>query len=364
MKQFPALTGVRALAAFMVFFHHLPIHIKPGFLIGLQLTFYWGVDLFFVLSGFLITYRYYEKTSLSISWLFKYFTNRFARIYPVYFLVLTIVVLLLKNFDPIFLLQNYTLTHYLFFIIKSHGMAITASWSLTVEECFYVLAPFIFILCKKYNLWLPLMFTVLLLVLILFTYGNNITAIFLVFSGSFFGCFLKFFAGIYLALIILKTEKKGFVDKKGQKWTIAGIAGTLLLLIPLVYVTNKSHSVQYPVLILINNFLMPFTIAMFYYGLICESSSLRRMLSGRLMGLLGRSSYAFYLLHVPLIIYLGTTFIKPYFSDNYYNLYVLTIFAITMALSIAVYVFYENPLNIFIRKKAGNFFTSSKKSPQ
>jgi len=243
-------------------------------------------------------------------------------------------------------------------------MAITTSWSLTVEECFYVLAPLIFILCKKYNFWLPLLLTIFLLVLILFTYGNNLTAIFLVFSGSFFGCFLKFFAGIYLALIILKTEKKGFVDKKGQKWTIAGIAGTLLLLIPLVYVTNKSHSVQYPVLILINNFLMPFTIAMFYYGLICESSSLRRMLSGRLMGLLGRSSYAFYLLHVPLIIYLGTTFIKPYFSDNYYNLYVLTIFAITMALSIAVYVFYENPLNIFIRKKAGNFFTSSKKSPQ
>jgi peptidoglycan/LPS O-acetylase OafA/YrhL len=364
MKQFSALTGVRALAAFMVFFHHLPIHIKPGFLVGLQLTFYWGVDLFFVLSGFLITYRYYEKTSLSGSWLFKYFTNRFARIYPVYFLALTIVVLLLKNFDPIFLLQNYTLTHYLFFIIKSHGMAITASWSLTVEECFYVLAPFIFILCKKYNLWLPLMFTVLLLVLILFTYGNNITAIFLVFSGSFFGCFLKFFAGIYLALIILKKEKNGSIDKNGQKWTIIGAAGTTLLLIPLVYVTNKSHLVQYPIVILINNFLMPFTVATLYYGLICENTLFGRMLSGKVMGLFGRSSYAFYLLHVPVIIYLGTTFIKPYFSDAWYNLYVLTVFTITMALSILVFIFYEKPLNIFIRKKAGNFFTSSKKALQ
>ncbi len=360
MKQFPALTGVRALAACMVFFHHLPIHIKPDFLVGLQLTFYWGVDLFFVLSGFLITYRYYEKTSLSGRWLFKYFTNRFARIYPVYFLVLTIVILLLKNFDPIFLLQNYTLTHYLFFIIKSHGMAITTSWSLTVEECFYVLAPVIFILCKKYNFWLPLFFTILLLALILFTYGNNITAIFLVFSGSFFGCFLKFFAGIYLALIVLKKEKNGPINKNGQKWTIIGVAGTMLLLIPLVYVTNKNHSVQYPTVILINNFLMPFTIAVLYYGLVCENSLVGRALSGKLMGLLGRSSYAFYLLHVPVIIYLGTTFIKPYFSDAWYNLYVLTVFATTMALSIVVFIIYENPLNIFIRKKKANFLFPEK----
>jgi peptidoglycan/LPS O-acetylase OafA/YrhL len=354
-EKFPALTGVRAVAAFMVFFHHLSVHIKPNFLVGLQLSFYWGVDLFFVLSGFLITYRYYENTEISSNWLSRYFTNRFARIYPVYFLILTVVILLLKNFDFIFLLQNYTLTHYLFFLFKSHGMAITPSWSLTVEECFYILAPFIFVLSKKYNLWLPIFITVFLLLLILFTYrdDNPLKAIFMVFSGSFFGCFLKFYTGVYLALIILKKEKNGTIAIKSRKWTITGIVGIILLLVPLVYATNKSFGVQYPIIILVNNFLMPFPIAVLYYGLVCENSLCGRMLATKAMNLLGRSSYAFYLLHVPVIVYLATPYIKPYFGESY-NLYVLSVFSITVALSVIVYVFYENPLNLLIRKRLGS----------
>jgi peptidoglycan/LPS O-acetylase OafA/YrhL len=311
--------------------------------------------LFFVLSGFLITYRYYEHAKLSGNWFFNYFTRRFARIYPIYFLILTVVVLLLKNFNTVFLLQNYTLTHYLFFLFPSHGMAITTSWSLTVEECFYLLAPFIFVLSKRYNFWLPFIITIILLAIILLTYGKSNTDIFLVFSGSFFGCFLKFYAGVYLALMVLKKEKKGSIYIAGQKRTTIGIAGIALLLLPLVYATNKPNAIQYMVITLVNNFIMPFVIAVFYYGLICENSLVKRLLSGDVMRLFGRSSYAFYLLHLPLITYLATPFIKPYFNDSYYNWYVLTVFFITLMLSVALFVFYEDPLNISIRKRLQAF---------
>jgi peptidoglycan/LPS O-acetylase OafA/YrhL len=93
---------------------------------------------------------------------------------------------------------------------------------------------------------------------------------------------------------------------------------------------------------------MPFSVAMLYFGLIHENSFLRRMLSANPMRLLGRSSYAFYLLHLPLIVYLATPLIKPYFSNSYYNLYVITVFAITVMLSVVVFVFYERPVNAFI----------------
>src|SRR5689334_14754720 len=115
-EQFPALTGIRAVAAFMVFFHHLPLWLKPNVFIGLQLTFYDGVTLFFVLSGFLITYKYFDKLQASRGWIRYYFVNRFARIYPVYFLLLTVVILIRKDTDPLFLLQNYTLVNNLPFI--------------------------------------------------------------------------------------------------------------------------------------------------------------------------------------------------------------------------------------------------------
>jgi len=352
-EQFPALTGIRAVAAFMVFFHHLPLNLEPGFLIGLQLSFYTGVTLFFVLSGFLITHRYYGKIELSRKYAWNYLVNRFSRIYPLYFLVLTIVVFVMKNFDPVFLLQNYTLTHNLFFIFPSHGLAINPSWSLTVEECFYLLAPFIFFLNKKYNLWLPFSLTLLLLLLILFTYNNSTPfshRIFETMTGSFFGHCISFFCGIYLALTLMKKQKNKVHSKKAS-FTIAGIIGIAIVFIPLIYVTNKENAARYAVMIVCNNLILPLPVAVFYYGLISENSWCRQFLSFNMMRLFGRSSYAFYLIHLPLIDYVATPFIKPYFNGNHYDLYVLVIFILTLLISIITFIFFEHPMNLLIRKK-------------
>jgi peptidoglycan/LPS O-acetylase OafA/YrhL len=353
-ETFPALTGIRAIAAFMIFFHHLRLNLGPGFLVGLQLSLYWGVTLFFVLSGFLMAYRYYETSELSGKWLFNYFVNRFARIYPVYFLVLTAVVFLSGNFDTIFLVQNYTLTQNLFFIFKSHGTAIAPSWSLTVEECFYLLAPLIFLLCKKYNLYIPFIIIFLLLGLVLVSYKDDSSigdGVFRVFSGSFLGHCVEFFAGIYLALYLLKKNEKTVGHSKSMKWTTVGLAGIVMLAVLLEYVVNKEDKVKYPVIVVVNNFLLPLPIAAFYYGLITEKSWCKRILSSGLMRVLGRSSYAFYLLHLPVIDYLGTPFIRPYFDGGGYNLYVIIIFFFTILLSVIVFVFIEDPLNMLIRRR-------------
>jgi peptidoglycan/LPS O-acetylase OafA/YrhL len=339
----------------MVFFHHLPLHLQPRFLIGWQLSFYTGVTLFFVLSGFLISWRYYGKVEASGRYVWNYFINRFARIYPVYFLVLTLVVLLLKNFDPVFLLQNYTLTHTLFFIFPSHGVAIDPSWSLTVEECFYILAPFIFFLAKRFGLWLPFLLTAILLLLILFTYHDETPfsqRLFAVMTASFFGYGVAFFAGIYLALFLIK--KKEPTPLKTSGYTLAGIAGLAILFIPLIYVTNKQTSVQLPAMLVCNNLLFPFPVALLYYGLVREKSWCRNILSTKAMRLAGRSSYAFYLIHFPLIEYLADPFIKPYFSPGHYNLYVMTVFILTLFISVIVFLYFEHPLNGWIRKNLKN----------
>jgi peptidoglycan/LPS O-acetylase OafA/YrhL len=114
-EKFPALTGMRAVAAFMVFFNHLSIKVYPHVLVSLQATFYTGVAFFFVLSGFLIAYRCYDVIEVKVKWKRDYIVKRFASIYPVYFLLVTIVILVNGNFDAVFLIQNYTLTHNPFF---------------------------------------------------------------------------------------------------------------------------------------------------------------------------------------------------------------------------------------------------------
>ena len=136
-----------------------------------------------------------------------------------------------------------------------------------------------------------------------------------------------------------------------KKWTLAGLAGIAILFLPLIYVTNKSAGLRWPVMLVVNNFLLPVAIAALYLGLITERSVLRRMLSSATMRLAGRSSYAFYLLHLPVITLLGTPYLQKYFGAGAgYNLYVLSVFLLTWALSVLLFTFYEDPLNRWIRK--------------
>jgi hypothetical protein len=67
---------------------------------------------------------FFNHLRLELYWKRDYIVKRFARIYPVYFLLLTIVVLINRNFNAVYLLQNYTLTHSLFFLFRSSGVAI------------------------------------------------------------------------------------------------------------------------------------------------------------------------------------------------------------------------------------------------
>jgi len=81
---------VRALAAYLVFISHFAYvfdtsfpHVVQRYLGELHI----GVTIFFVLSGFLITYRYYKGFHLTAYWFKQYLKNRIARIYPMYLLL-------------------------------------------------------------------------------------------------------------------------------------------------------------------------------------------------------------------------------------------------------------------------------------
>ncbi len=108
-KFFSALTGIRAIAAFMVcLFHFNPFtEVRFGSIVhNFFNEFHVGVTMFFVLSGFLIAYRYSDMEKIKFK---QYFLNRFARIYPVYFILTTLI--LASNF---FLYNGLSLGAWLF----------------------------------------------------------------------------------------------------------------------------------------------------------------------------------------------------------------------------------------------------------
>ena len=340
-EKYPTLTGIRALGASAVFFDHFPLWADVHLTLNVMAFFY-------ALSGFLITRIYYEQAQLRLNWLAKYFINRFARIYPVYFLLLSIAVLLHPRFGVWVLIKNYTLTHALF---QGTPLIIQPSWSLTVEECFYFLAPAFILLARRHGFSVPFAagWLLLLLALGISRLGTPFlgTPLF-VFSTTFFGHFVEFFAGVYLALAVLQLEKKGDTRAPGSWRTLAGLAGVSVLILAMLLVYRHTP-LNHVAIVLINNFLIPLPIALLYWGLLREDTRVARFLSSSVCGLLGRSSYSFYLLHILIIDFVSIPILSRINGSR--PLCVLLTLVATWLLSVLLFIYYEEPVNLFIRKR-------------
>lgn len=157
--HFKGLNGLRAIAALAVVFSHTTLALKE---FGLN-SFFWGINpdgtprttllagfgvsIFFALSGFLITYLLLvekEKKNIAIK---KFYIRRILRIFPLYYLYLVLVVLLLCIYTVSYnklLLMAYLLPFANIPFILSTGVPLLGHyWSLAVEEQFYLFWPWI-----------------------------------------------------------------------------------------------------------------------------------------------------------------------------------------------------------------------------
>jgi peptidoglycan/LPS O-acetylase OafA/YrhL len=145
-----ALDGLRALAVFAVIFGHAGIPVKGG---------YHGVTAFFVLSGYLITSLLVREISVSGKINVKHFyLRRLARLGPAMALVVAVsLVWLVAIAEPF---ENYvagligTLSYTTDLILALSGSQhvgdyFTWSWSLAVEEQFYLIWPFVLLLLVR-----------------------------------------------------------------------------------------------------------------------------------------------------------------------------------------------------------------------
>jgi peptidoglycan/LPS O-acetylase OafA/YrhL len=133
MKRISQLDGVRAIAILAVFIHHA-LHVK---------LLWAGVDLFFVLSGFLITNVLLEAKYHSLGGYFAHFYSRRARrILPAY-LVTLVVVSFFVGWSWLHYWYFYLLlTNFLMTLHIPHPPYFETFWSLAVEEQFYLVWPF------------------------------------------------------------------------------------------------------------------------------------------------------------------------------------------------------------------------------
>ncbi|TGE08336.1 acyltransferase family protein [Hymenobacter fodinae] len=361
LRYIPALTGVRAIAAYLVFFYHFnPLGMENW---GGRLLHegHIGVSIFFVLSGFLITLRYWGSAELNTSWLKQYFLNRFSRIYPLYALLTIFAFCMIwqdGKWDPVQQWVTYTTTDKIvvpllnltflrgfFDMFKFTGIA--QGWTLTVEETFYALAPLLLVLLAVVRRrYLTLLVVTILflgvgcgLVRILPHYYGLFGSLRFMFAYTFFGRAVEFMLGAALSLFVRNRSTRNY------HWlTWIGVLYIVACMVGLSLVGHQAERSQETTLgIVINNLVLPVGICIFFYGLITERTWLAKLLETKTAQLAGKTSYAFYLIHQGIL----HVTLEQYVTRNAF-----VIFAVALVLSWALWKWIEEPLNHRFRRLA------------
>jgi peptidoglycan/LPS O-acetylase OafA/YrhL len=156
-NRFPALHGLRVIAIISVVAYHVTwifggeqkIQLDPTFF-AQSLTVFFGMDLFFVLSGFLIGSILLRSSQLGAQVLRRFYLRRVFRTFPSYYLVLTFLAVAF----PLTAHQRHHLPiEYVYgtnFLPLERGQTVMFwGWSLGLEEQFYLVVPLLFILLRK-----------------------------------------------------------------------------------------------------------------------------------------------------------------------------------------------------------------------
>jgi peptidoglycan/LPS O-acetylase OafA/YrhL len=299
-KYIPQFDGLRGLAILLVLVGH------SGFLEalphGAMLEYTrFGVDLFFVLSGFLIT-GILADSKRSPHYFRNFYVRRMLRIWPLYYLVLflafVVAPLVLPAMRPrvsgnllpfVFYVQNIVFAHRL-----TYPFGLGATWSLAVEEQFYLTWPLVVFLLKKRTLALvsaSLVLVSLTLRLAFHFHGAPLGFVhFLTLSR------LDSISFGSLAALWLRTP--GCTLARWRTWAYQflglGVTGTVLAR---VLIHKNSSTVGYTFLAIAFTGLLGISLASD-----AQSSLLGRSLSGRWLRYVGKISYGIYLLHYPIFI--------------------------------------------------------------
>jgi peptidoglycan/LPS O-acetylase OafA/YrhL len=333
------MEGLRGVAIFLVFCVHYSYIVNPwisGYSVQVSQFIYGlghiGVDLFFVLSGYLIYGSILNKNSFSLK---KYFNRRLQRIYPTFLAVLFLYITLSFIFigdsklpertadKVIYIIQNLLFLPGLFEIRP----IITAAWSLSYEVFYYILIPLV-IFSLQLNNWksenrifLWCIITIISLI-VYFWMGGPIRLI-------------MFISGI--VLFELHINKKVTLTK----------GGTRFLLLALTFFGLAEFFEI--------NYLFSLIIIFILFLLLClsafnQNSTAYKWLIYTPLRWLGNMSYSYYLIH-GLILKLCSTvlnFFLPFEFNNSYIYYWLwiPIFVITLIGSFILFIFVERPFSL------------------
>jgi peptidoglycan/LPS O-acetylase OafA/YrhL len=340
----PELDGIRAISCLLVLLHHA--HVVPGWPAA-QVWASWfqgwiGVDVFFVLSGFLITsILIEEERKFGYISLKNFYIRREFRIVPAYYVAIAVYGLFTLfplgiHFAPEFRSHVWK---WLLYLGGNAGASshetglLDFAWSLRIEQRFYVVWPVLFFCLTK----------------------SRRIRLFLL-----FGCFLAFFGwrggdvsldrmrsyyGLLEGCVVALLYKQVFFIPALERWFKKIPTGLTVLPILAAYAglfLNKNCAL-----------LFSFAVAIFLYSLNLRNSPEKGVLAWPPLVWLGQRSYSFYLFHmVVLRVAMGI-----YSPSGFFGSAVMVLIAAiaTTAASACMFILVEEPM-----RKLGKRLTMDK----
>ena len=310
-KHIPSLDGIRGLAILLVIFHHLrflfePVHRSQRILLKLADGGWSGVEIFFVLSGFLITGILLD-TSNSTNYFLVFYARRVLRIFPLYFFYLAIVFVGLSwwqrqhlGISPWagtsiwpYLLYVENLKHPTMF----NDLFLGHLWSLAVEEQFYTIWPlFVAVMPRRLLGWSTLIISSVAIAYRFHYAGNGILSSFQL-NTSTLASLDSLAIGALAAILIRSRRMKPYLPK------IISVVGSISFVAIVLVCYREGSAFLYFKLVHVWGVLALSlgSACLILYCAMSEQALFVRLLSWQPLRTIGKVSYGLYVWH-PLVI--------------------------------------------------------------
>lgn len=344
------IDGLRALSVLSVIIFHLNNSWLPGGFIG--------VDIFFVISGYLITKTIYTEMKTNQFTFKNFYQRRINRILPVFFVVIFISTffawfILYPDEFEIFLKSVKSTTYFAenlffakntggYFDLSADNMAILHTWSLAVEEQFYIILPFVLLFLLKIKFNKNKILLILGVIAFLSFCLSQISPYYYYLSRqNYYSLFTGRAGELLIGSIvgIISTDhntKSNWIDNLTTSSfykNIFSLIGFIIIIYSIIFISNDF---LFPSFITV----IPVVGAALILFFSDKETLLFKILSYRPFVFIGLISYSLYLWHWPIISLYKQYFIIDELTDFNDYLFVIVLIIILTLLS---YFFIETP---------------------